>query len=144
MLMPFQPYRDLGPAEEMASQRRARPVAVDAYRRGDELKAELDLPGADPGSMIKQVADDRHCKEQTDGPGEEDSKPASIPRLESPLGNIIEVLLSVAVQWNRAGRGNVAAVLKATPRHRKHPVATSACRAHRRANRERPVPASRQ
>ena len=51
MLMPFQPYRDLGPAEEMASQRRPRPVAVDAYRRGDELKVELDLPGADPGSI---------------------------------------------------------------------------------------------
>jgi HSP20 family protein len=35
----------------MASQRTARPVPVDAYRRGDELKVELDLPGADPGSI---------------------------------------------------------------------------------------------
>jgi HSP20 family protein len=58
MLMPFQPYRDLGPAEEMAGQRRARPVAVDAYRRGDELKAELDLPGADPGSIELTVEND--------------------------------------------------------------------------------------
>ena len=58
MLMPFQPYRDLGRAEEMASQRRARPVAVDAYRRGDELKVELDLPGADPGSIELTVEND--------------------------------------------------------------------------------------
>ena len=58
MLMPFQPYRDLGPAEEMASRRRARPVPVDAYRRGDELKAELDLPGADPGSIELTVEND--------------------------------------------------------------------------------------
>ncbi len=59
MLMPFQPYRDLDrQAEEMVSQRRARPVAVDAYRRGDELKVELDLPGADPGSIELTVEND--------------------------------------------------------------------------------------
>jgi len=52
MLMPFQPYRDLDRRpEEMSSQRTGRPVPVDAYRRGDELKVEFDLPGADPGSI---------------------------------------------------------------------------------------------
>jgi len=59
MLMPFQPFRDLDRrAEEMVSQRRARPVAVDAYRRGDELKVEVDLPGADPGSIELTVEND--------------------------------------------------------------------------------------
>ena len=58
MLMPFQPYRDLGRAEEMVGQRPGRPVAVDAYRRGDELKVDLDLPGADPGSIELTVEND--------------------------------------------------------------------------------------
>ena len=59
MLMPFQPYRDLDRRpEEMSSQRTARPVPVDAYRRGDELKVELDLPGADPGSIEVTVEND--------------------------------------------------------------------------------------
>jgi hypothetical protein len=49
MLMPFEPYLDWR-AEEMPSQHRTRPVPVDAYRRGNELKVELDLPGADPGA----------------------------------------------------------------------------------------------
>ena len=59
MLMPFQPYRDLDwRAEEMSSQRRARPVPVDVYRRGNDLKVELDLPGADPGSIELTVEND--------------------------------------------------------------------------------------
>jgi HSP20 family protein len=59
MLMPFQPYRDLDRlAEEMSSQHRARLVPVDAYRRGNDLKVELDLPGADPGSIELTVEND--------------------------------------------------------------------------------------
>jgi HSP20 family protein len=59
MLMPFEPYRDLDRRpEEMSSQRRARPVPVDAYRRGNELKVDLDLPGADPGSIELTVEND--------------------------------------------------------------------------------------
>jgi HSP20 family protein len=59
MLMRFEPYRDLDRAiEEMLPGRRARPVPVDAYRRGDELKVELDLPGADAGSIDLTVEND--------------------------------------------------------------------------------------
>ena len=47
------------------------------------------------------------------------------------------------MQLNRAGRRTGAAVPPARPRHRKRPQATSACRAHRHANRERPNPAAR-
>jgi HSP20 family protein len=57
MLMPFEPYLDRR-AEEMPNQHRARPVPVDAYRRGNELKVELDLPGADPGSIELTVEND--------------------------------------------------------------------------------------
>jgi len=42
----------------MLSERRPRPVPVDAYRRGNELKAEFDLPGADPGSIELTVEND--------------------------------------------------------------------------------------
>jgi HSP20 family protein len=49
MLMRFEPFRELDRlTEELLSQRRARPIPVDAYRRGDELKIHLDLPGVDP------------------------------------------------------------------------------------------------
>ncbi len=52
MSMPFEPferYRDLDRrADEMSSQRRDRTVPVDAYRRGDELKVELDGPPPRP------------------------------------------------------------------------------------------------
>jgi len=52
MLMRFEPFGGLDRlTEEMLSERRARKVPVDAYRRGNELKVELDLPGADPGSI---------------------------------------------------------------------------------------------
>jgi len=59
MLMRFEPFRDLDRAtEQMLSERRARQLPVDAYRRGNELKVELDLPGADPGSIELAVEDD--------------------------------------------------------------------------------------
>ncbi len=57
--MRFEPFRDLDRVtEEMLSERRPRPVPVDAYRRGNELKAEFDLPGADPGSIELTVEND--------------------------------------------------------------------------------------
>jgi HSP20 family protein len=59
MLMRFEPYRDLDRVtEEMLSEHRGRLVPVDAYRRGNELKVELDLPGADPGSIELTVEKD--------------------------------------------------------------------------------------
>lgn len=49
MLMRFEPFRELDRmAEEMLSERRVRQIPVDAYRRGNEFKAHLDLPGVDP------------------------------------------------------------------------------------------------
>jgi HSP20 family protein len=48
MLMRFEPFRELDRiTEEMLSQRRARQIPVDAYRRGDEFKVHFDLPGVD-------------------------------------------------------------------------------------------------
>ena len=59
MLMRFEPFRDLDRAtEEMLNQHRVRSVPVDAYRRGNEFKLELDLPGADPGSIELTVEND--------------------------------------------------------------------------------------
>jgi HSP20 family protein len=48
MLMRFEPFRELDRmAEEMLNERRVRQIPVDAYRRGNEFKAHLDLPGVD-------------------------------------------------------------------------------------------------
>jgi HSP20 family protein len=59
MLMRFEPYRDFDRiTEELLSERRVRQVPVDAYRRGNEFKIDLDLPGADPGSIELTVEKD--------------------------------------------------------------------------------------
>lgn len=59
MLMRFEPFSGLDRlTEEMLSERRVRQIPVDAYRRGHELKVELDLPGADPGSIELTVEND--------------------------------------------------------------------------------------
>jgi len=48
MLLRFEPFRDFDRfTEEMLSERRVRQIPVDAYRRGNEFKAHLDLPGVD-------------------------------------------------------------------------------------------------
>lgn len=48
MLMRFEPFRDFDwVAEELLSERRVRQIPVDAYRRGNEFKVALDLPGVD-------------------------------------------------------------------------------------------------
>ena len=52
MLMRFEPFRDYDRiTEELLSQHRARQIPVDAYRRGNEFKLHLDLPGVDPASI---------------------------------------------------------------------------------------------
>ena len=49
MLIRSEPFRDLDRfTEEMLRERRVRQIPVDAYRRGNEFKAHLDLPGVDP------------------------------------------------------------------------------------------------
>ena len=48
MLIRSEPFRVFDRlTEEMLSQRRARQIPVDAYRRGNEFKVHLDLPGVD-------------------------------------------------------------------------------------------------
>jgi HSP20 family protein len=59
MLMRFETLREYHPVtEELLSQRRIRQIPVDAYRRGDEFKVVLDVPGADPGSIELTVEKD--------------------------------------------------------------------------------------
>jgi HSP20 family protein len=59
MLMRFEPFREFDAVtEEQLIARRARQIPVDAYRRGDEFKLHLDLPGVDPGSIELTVEKD--------------------------------------------------------------------------------------
>ena len=59
MLMRFEAFRELDRiTEELLSERRARQIPVDAYRRGDEFKVQLDMPGVDPGSIELTVEKD--------------------------------------------------------------------------------------
>jgi HSP20 family protein len=59
MLMRFEPFNvfDHSPEEQRRASR-AQLVPVDAYRRGNEFKLHLDLPGADPGSVELTVEKD--------------------------------------------------------------------------------------
>ncbi len=59
MLLRYEPFRAFDPlTEELANERRARQIPVDAYRRGHEFKVHLDLPGADPGSIALTIQND--------------------------------------------------------------------------------------
>ena len=59
MLMRFEPFREFERiTEEMLAERPRPPSPVDAYRRGDQFKVDLDLPGADPGSIKLTVEKD--------------------------------------------------------------------------------------
>ncbi len=59
MLMRFEPFREFDRiTEQSLAERRVRQVPVDAYRRGNEFKMDLDLPGADPGSIELTVESD--------------------------------------------------------------------------------------
>ena len=59
MLMRFEPFSEFNRmAEEMRNQRPVRQIPVDAYRRGDEFKIHLDLPGVDPDSIELTVEND--------------------------------------------------------------------------------------
>jgi HSP20 family protein len=59
MLMRFEPFRafDRVP-EELLNPSRVRQIPVDAYRRGDEFKVHLDLPGVHPDSIDLTVEAD--------------------------------------------------------------------------------------
>ena len=59
MLMRFEPFREFERmAEEMRGERRVRQIPVDAYRRGNEFKVHLDVPGVDPASIELTVEKD--------------------------------------------------------------------------------------
>jgi len=59
MLMRFEPFREFERmSEQMRSQNPVRQIPVDAYRRGNEFKIHLDLPGVDPDSIELTVEND--------------------------------------------------------------------------------------
>jgi len=59
MLARFEPFRPLDQAtEQLLSERRTWPIPVDAYRRDNEFKVLLDLPGTDPGSIELTIEKD--------------------------------------------------------------------------------------
>ena len=59
MLMRSEPFRELDwIREELLNASRARAMPLDAYRRGDEFKVYLDLPGADASSIELTVEKD--------------------------------------------------------------------------------------
>jgi HSP20 family protein len=57
--MRFEPFREFErTSEQMRSERPVRQIPVDAYRRGNEFKIHLDLPGVDPDSIELTVEND--------------------------------------------------------------------------------------
>src|SRR3989442_6990403 len=59
MLMRFEPFREFERmSEQMRSQNPVRQIPVDAYRRGNEFKIHLDLPGVNPDSIELTVEND--------------------------------------------------------------------------------------
>jgi HSP20 family protein len=59
MLLRYEPFRAFDRmAEELPGPSRARQIPVDAYRRGDEFKVYLDLPGVHPDSIELTVEAD--------------------------------------------------------------------------------------
>ncbi len=76
MLMRFEPFREFDrPVEDLLAENRLHQVPVDAYRRGNEFKVDLDLPGADPGSIDLTVEADlltvRATRSSHEGMGDE-------------------------------------------------------------------------
>ncbi|WP_052669084.1 Hsp20/alpha crystallin family protein [Nitriliruptor alkaliphilus] len=53
MLMRWDPFRDIDrvAASLLGDEPSSRTMAMDAYRQGDELRIDLDLPGIDPESI---------------------------------------------------------------------------------------------
>jgi HSP20 family protein len=59
VLTRFEPFQaSHRPAEDLLAENRVHPVPVDAYPRGNDFKVDLDLPGADPGSIDLTVQSD--------------------------------------------------------------------------------------
>jgi HSP20 family protein len=58
MLMRFEQFRGLDRTPGETSQQQARQIPIDAYRRGNEFKIHLDVPGVDPSSIEVTVEHD--------------------------------------------------------------------------------------
>jgi HSP20 family protein len=59
MLMRFDPFRDFDRLTRgVASSRSTGWISMDAYRQGDQVVVNLDLPGVDPGSVDVTVEKD--------------------------------------------------------------------------------------
>jgi HSP20 family protein len=59
MLLRFEPFRELDRiSQDLLSASQPRQIPVDAYRRGDEFKVHLDMPGVDPSSIELTVEKD--------------------------------------------------------------------------------------
>jgi HSP20 family protein len=59
MLMRSEPFRELDRmTEQLLSEKQARPIPVDAYRRGNEFKVHFDLPGVDTRFIELTVEND--------------------------------------------------------------------------------------
>src|SRR5437660_304742 len=59
MLLRYEAFRESERlTEELLSGLRTRQIPVDAHRRDDEFKVQLDMPGVDPGSIDLTVEKD--------------------------------------------------------------------------------------
>jgi len=58
MIVRFEPFKAFDPASGFWGGRQGRSIPVDVYRRGDEYKVHLDLPGVDPSSVEVTVDHD--------------------------------------------------------------------------------------
>jgi HSP20 family molecular chaperone IbpA len=82
MLMRLEPFREFERmSEAMVAGRRVRQVPADAFRRGDEVRVVLDLPGADPGSIDLTVDRGRRAGES----GGQPAPPSRSPRFAAAV-----------------------------------------------------------
>jgi len=58
MFVRFEPFRAFGQAGEAGGGHHGRRIPADIYRRGDEYKVHLDLPGVDPDSVDVTIDQD--------------------------------------------------------------------------------------
>ncbi len=58
MLMRFDPFREIDRLSQLWGQGRQAVMPLDAYRHGDQLVVQLDVPGVDPASIELTVEKD--------------------------------------------------------------------------------------
>ena len=91
MLLRSEPFREFDRlTEAMLSERRARPIPVDAYRRGNEFTVLFDLPGVDARFIELTVEKDllsvRATRGWVRGRGRSDPDRGTVPgRVQPPV-----------------------------------------------------------